>query len=121
MMILTRVAAGALVFFGIVHLALTGRTYQLSSAEALWFAGSGIMLIASGLLTLTASLPDARMARICSLIVNLLVFSLGMLAIPVLQEPHVYLLVGFVIAALLGVSGLMFKSDRVADRAGVVN
>lgn len=108
--ILTRIAAGALVFFGIVHVAMTARNYQVSSAEALWFAGSGIMLIASGLLTLSATPPGARIARVSSLIVNLLAFTLAIFAIPILRGPHVYLLTVFIIAALIGVSGLMFKS-----------
>ena len=108
--ILTRIAAGALVFFGIVHVAMTASNYQLNSAEALWFAGSGIMLIASGLLTLSATSPGARVARVSSLIVNLLAFTLAIFAIPILHEPHIYLLTAFLISALIGVSGLMFKS-----------
>ena len=111
--ILTRIAAGALVFFGVVHVAMTARNYQLNSAEAIWFAGSGIMLIASGLLTLSATAPGARIARVCSIIVNLLAFSLGMLAIAVVPGPHIYLLVAFIVAALIGVSGLVFRSDKV--------
>ena len=108
--ILTRIAAGALVFFGFVHILLTTRNYQLASAEALWFAGTGVMLVASGLLTLSASVPGARIARLCSLVVNLLGFTLAIFAVPVLQEPHVYLLIVAYVAALIGVSGLMFKT-----------
>jgi hypothetical protein len=108
--ILARIAAGALVFMGALHTGLTGRNYQISSAEALWFAGTGIMLIAAGLLTLSASMPGARVARVSSIIVNLLGFTLAVFAVPVLQQPHVYLLVAFFILALIGVSALFFKT-----------
>ncbi len=110
MEILTRIAAGGLVFLGVVHVVLTERNYQLASAEALWFAGAGIMLIAAGLLTYCASLPGARSARVCSLIVNVLGFTLGILAVPILQQPHVYLLIAFFLAALVGGSGLLLKA-----------
>jgi hypothetical protein len=108
--ILARIAAGALVFFGVVHAALTTRNYQINSAEALWFAGTGIMLIAAGLLTLCASMPAARMARVSSIIVNLLGFTLAVLAVPVIQQPHVYLLILFFVLALIGVSALIIKT-----------
>ncbi len=110
MSILARIAAGALVFFGIVHAATTGDNYQLDSAEALWFAGTGVMLIAAGLLTYCATLRDARAARVSSLVVNLLGFTLACFAVPVIHEPHVYLLIAFFAFALIGVSGVMFKS-----------
>ena len=110
MAILARIAAGALVFFGVVHAALTGRNYQISSAEALWFAGTGIMLIAAGLLTLSATMPGARIARVSSVIVNLLGFTLAVFAVPVLQQPHVYLLILFFVLALIGISVLLFKT-----------
>jgi hypothetical protein len=111
MSILARIAAGGLVFMGVVHLLLTSRNYQVDSAEALWFAGSGIMLIATGLLTFCATMPNARAARISSLIVNLLAFTLAIFAVVIIQQPQVYLLLGFQVAALIGVSGLMFKSQ----------
>ncbi|HEX6066560.1 MAG TPA: hypothetical protein VFZ04_20140 [Longimicrobiales bacterium] len=109
MEILTRIAAGGLVFLGVVHVALTGRNYQIPSAEALWFAGTGIMLIAAGLLTYCASLRSVPGARMSSLIVNLFGFTLAIMAVPTLQQPQVYLLIAFFLAALLGVSGLMLK------------
>jgi hypothetical protein len=112
MEILTRIAAGGLVFLGVVHIALTGRNYQIPSAEALWFAGTGIMLIAAGLLTYCASLRSVPGARVSSLIVNLLGFTLGIMAVPTLQQPHVYLLIAFFLVALIGVSGLLFKPTR---------
>lgn len=108
--ILARIAAGGLVFLGVLHVALTSRNYQVNSAEALWFAGTGIMLIAAGLLTLCASMPGARMARVSSIIVNLLGFTLAIVAVPVLQQPHVYLLMGFFVLGLIGVSVLFFKT-----------
>ncbi|HEY0809409.1 MAG TPA: hypothetical protein VGD49_04570 [Longimicrobiales bacterium] len=110
MSMLARIAAGGLVFLGVVHVALTGRNYQINSAEALWFAGTGIMLIAAGLLTLSASMPAARIARISSVIVNLLGFTLAVLAVPILQQPHVYLLLVFFILALISVSLLWLKT-----------
>jgi hypothetical protein len=111
MSILARIAAGGLVFTGVIHLFYTSRNYQIDSAEALWFAGSGIMLIATGLLTFCATMPNARAARISSLIVNLLAFTLAIFAVVIIQQPQVYLLLGFHVAALIGVSGLMFKSQ----------
>ena len=113
MEILTRIAAGGLVFLGVVHAALTGRTYQLTSAEALWFAGTGIMLIAAGLLTYCGSLRGARSARVCALIVNVLGFTLAIMAVPILQQPQVYLLIVFFLAALIGLSGLLLKAPAV--------
>lgn len=107
--ILARIAAGALVFFGVVHVAMTARNYQLSSAEAMWFAGTGVMLIAAGLLTLCASLATNRLCRMCSIIVNLLGFTLGIFAVPVIQQPHLYVLILFFVAALTGVSVQLYK------------
>jgi hypothetical protein len=111
MSILARIAAGGLVFLGIVHVFMTSRNYQTDSAEALWFAGSGIMLIATGLLTFCATMPNARAARVSSIIVNLLAFTLAIFAVVIIQQPHVYLLLAFQIAALVGVSGLVFKAQ----------
>jgi hypothetical protein len=108
---LARISAGGLVFLGIVHCALTGRMYDLASAEALWFLGTGVMLIAAGLLTFSATMIDARAARVSSVVVNLLGFTLAIFAVPVIQEPHVYLLVAFFFLALISVSMLMFKSQ----------
>ncbi|HEY0670817.1 MAG TPA: hypothetical protein VGD27_01060 [Longimicrobiales bacterium] len=108
---LARIAAGGLVFLGVVHALMTSRNYQLASAEALWFAGTGLMLIAAGLLTYCATMRDANAARMAALIVNLFGFTLACFAVPILQEPHVYLLIAFFAAALISVSGIMFKSD----------
>ena len=115
MEILTRIAAGGLVFLGVVHVALTGRNYQIPSAEALWFAGTGMMLVAAGLLTYCASLRSVPGARVSSLIVNLLGFTLGIMAVPILQQPQVYLLIAFFLAALIGVSGLMLRPVRATS------
>ena len=108
---LARISAGGLVFLGIVHCAVTPRMYDLATAEALWFAGSGVMLIAAGLLTFCATMDAARAARVSSVIVNLLGFTLAIFAVPVIQEPHLYLLIAFYILALISVSMLMFKSQ----------
>jgi hypothetical protein len=108
--ILARIAAGGLVFLGVVHAGLTSRIYQINSPEALWFAGTGIMLIAAGLLTLCASMPGARMARVSSIIVNVLGFTLAVFAVPIIHQPHVYLLMAFFILALIGISALFFKT-----------
>lgn len=108
---LARIAAGGLVFFGVVHCAVTPRMYDLATAEALWFAGSGVMLIAAGLLTLSATMQDARAARVSSLIINLLGLTLATFAVPLIQQPHIYLLIAFYIIALVSVSMLMFKAQ----------
>jgi hypothetical protein len=97
----------------VVHIALTGQNYQLVSAEALWFAGTGVMLIAAGLLTYCASIPGARSARVCSLIINVLGFSQAIMAVPILQQPQVYVLIVFFLAALIGVSGLVLKAPAL--------
>jgi hypothetical protein len=108
---LARIAAGGLVFIGIVHVAVTGRNYDLASSEALFFAGSGLMLIAAGLLTYSATMAEARVARLSSVVVNLLGFTLAIFAVPILQQPHVYLLIAFYIIALISVSMLMFRAQ----------
>ncbi len=110
MNVLARIAAGGLVFLGVVHTVLTSRNYEIDSPEALWFAGTGVMLIAAGLLTLVATQPTARAARVPSIIVNLLGFTLAIFAVVVIQQPQVYLLIAFFVAALIGVSGLLFKN-----------
>lgn len=106
---LARIAAGALVCFGLLHLGMTPRSYALSSREALWFAGTGIMLIAAGLLTFAATLSAERFTRFSSIVVNLLGFTLAILAVPALDQPHVYVLIVFFAAALAGVSALIFQ------------
>jgi hypothetical protein len=108
---LARIAAGGLVFMGVVHVAVTGSNYDLATAEALFFAGSGVMLIAVGLLTLSATMTESHAVRVSSIIVNLLGFTLAIFAVPILQEPHVYLLIAFYFLALVSVSMLMFKSQ----------
>lgn len=110
MEILTRIAAGGLVLLGVIHVIMTERTYQLASAEALWFAGTGIMLVAAGLLTYCASLRGAPGTRVASLIINVAGFTLAIMAVAILHEPQAYLLVGFFLLALIGVSGLIFKT-----------
>jgi hypothetical protein len=108
---LARIAAGGLVFIGIVHAAVTPRMYDFASEEALWFAGTGVMLIAAGLLTLSASMPGASVARVSSLVVNLLGFTLAIFAVSILHQPQVYLLLAFFVLALVSVSMLMYKAD----------
>ena len=45
-------AASALVVLGILHMALTIPSYGALTVDALWFAGSGLMLVSTGLLNL---------------------------------------------------------------------
>ena len=45
---------GVLVTFGCLHTALTPLNYSLHTIEAAWFAGTGLMLISSGLLNVVA-------------------------------------------------------------------
>ena len=56
-------------------------------------------------------MPDARVARVSSVIVNLLGFTLAIFAVPILHQPQVYLLIAFYVIALISVSMLMFKAQ----------
>lgn len=47
--------AGAIVLMGALHLALIPTVGSGSDASALWFAGSGLFLVAAGLLNLAAA------------------------------------------------------------------
>jgi hypothetical protein len=50
----SRTAGGLTVAVGAVHVALTGRDFDLHSLHALWFAGSGLAVMLIGALTLLA-------------------------------------------------------------------
>ena len=51
------------------------------------------------------------MARVSSLVVNLLGFTLAIFAVPILQQLQVYLVLAFFVLALVSVSMLMYKAD----------
>jgi hypothetical protein len=55
----SRTAGGLTVAIGAVHVALTGRDFDLHSLDALWFAGSGLAVMLIGALTLLADQATA--------------------------------------------------------------
>jgi hypothetical protein len=87
-------AGWVLVAFGCLHTALTPLNYSLHTIEAAWFAGTGLMLISSGLLNLVAfrtGLPNVFALRAAS-IVDGFSLVLGIWAAILLDQPQAYVL-----------------------------
>jgi hypothetical protein len=92
---------------GIVHTALTPVSYPGLSAETLWFAGTGVMLIALALLNMSIRHAPIRSLVFGSIIVNAAAFVLAVLAASVIRQPQALLLVLFLGSCLAGSAQLV--------------
>ena len=92
-----------LVLMGVFHITMTDDNYDLGSSESLWFIGSGLLLIASGLSSFTAIKSCDRDSLIAAGIVNLGGIGLAIMAIRWINGAHTYLLLALFVICLIGV------------------
>lgn len=106
-------AAWVLIVLGLLHAALTIPNYGSLTVDALWFAGSGLMLVSAGLLNLAvlrARGGDRGMAW-ATAAVDVMGGALAVASVMVIREPQTYALVALFVAALVGVLGRNGWSD----------
>lgn len=92
---------GLALLLGLAHLGLSALAWRGGSAEILWFAGSGLAIVAAALLNLAMLRATAadRVQRACWLTANLATAAFFALAWSVVPEPQV--IVGAAVFALL--------------------
>ena len=97
---------------GILHLSLVIPIYGSISLDALWFAGSGLAVIAVALMNLMARSNEASDRGIILALGNAMMTGFFGLAWTVLKEPQV--VIGFVV--FLALTGLTLFFRRKEDR-----
>jgi len=98
------VAGWLLIAFGVLHISLTRSVHPNIDIDAVWFAGSGLLMIAIGALNLlrVAYSSVAKGVVVVSVIANIVLLLLLLFIatlIPMRSNPQV--LVGLILAALL--------------------
>jgi hypothetical protein len=83
-------------------MALTPFSYPGLSAETLWFAGTGVMLVAVALLNISIPRSPVRSLVFANVVVNIAAFVLAVLAVYVLRQPQAFLLVLLLGSCLAG-------------------
>jgi hypothetical protein len=86
------IASALLVLIGLLHISMTAQNYQSGSAEALWFIGSGMLLIASGIYSFTAIRTCERDALIGAGLVSIGGVILSIIALNSIDGSHTYIL-----------------------------
>jgi hypothetical protein len=93
--------AYSLVGLGGLHALLTPVFYPAFSADAVWFAGTGLALVFLGALNIAhTSSPDRHIQRLC-LITNVIGTLFCITIAAVVAEPQAYLAVGLAATALI--------------------
>lgn len=89
MQLLIKIISSIIVLLGIVHIGFAFPLHM--NAETLWFTGAGMAIIFAGLLNFVAlERSGSKFSKGIALIVNALMCGLFCLAIPILNEPQVY-------------------------------
>lgn len=113
-----RVCAWLLMALGAVHTLLTIPSYDQLTPRAVWFAGTGLMMVFLGLLNLIARRtadPGAR--RLCQA-ADLLGFSFGVLSVIAIPEPQALLGLGLLLGLLAGAFGPAPRIEQVREDPG---
>jgi hypothetical protein len=97
-----RMASVALIVLGIAHALFTSSAYPGLTPETLWFAGTGLMLIATGLLNLRLQADRARRGAFAIAAVNGLALVLAVAAAYVIRQVHAYVLAALLVLCLVG-------------------
>ena len=85
-----KISSWLLAALGVVHTALTPMFYGRLSVGSMWFAGSGIAMIAVGFLNIATSRHAGDfLLRILCYVINLLTVVFGILIVTVDNEPQV--------------------------------
>jgi hypothetical protein len=88
-----------IILLGIVHITFAFPIDELTEGT-LWFIGSGVALVLSGLINWIASEGGvSKRTKWITLLCNILMCGLFILAIPVVQGPQVYMGIGLFLAA----------------------
>lgn len=103
-------AAIAALLLGLAHVAYTGRLHQALTLDALWFAGTGLALIAIALLNITALRAEGRASPGLVLAGNLATTGFLVLLWTVHQAPQV--MAGLVLFVVLTGCALVQVSKR---------
>ena len=99
-----------LLLIGVVHTALTPLFYDRFSADALWFAGTGLALIYLSLLNIAAEKSRAKwMLKIC-LAANLAGLIYGVLIVLVLPEIQAFISLFIFLAVSIGSGYALLES-----------
>ncbi|HEX6037756.1 hypothetical protein [Longimicrobium sp.] len=110
---LWKACAWALVGLGGVHTLLTVPFYGQLTPEAVWFAGTGLMMVLLGLLNLigrrTAD-PGAR--RLCQA-ADMLGLLFGMLSVLAVPEPQAFVGLGLLFGLAIGALAPVPQDQRV--------
>lgn len=104
------VIAVLIILLGIVHVSFAFPIVELTEGT-LWFIGSGVALVLSGLINGIASESGvSKRTKWIALLCNILMCGLFILSIPVVQGPQVYAGIGlFLCASTLSI--LRFRKD----------
>lgn len=106
-----RTCSWLLVVLGAVHTLLTVPFYGQLTPRAVWFAGTGLMMVFLGLLNLIARRtadPGAR--RLCQA-ADLLGLGFGVLAVLAVPEPQAFLGMGLLFGLLASAFGPAPRTD----------
>lgn len=110
-----KVCAWLLVALGAAHALLTVPFYGQLTPRAIWFAGTGLMMVFLGLLNLIARRtadPGAR--RLCQA-ADLLGLGFGVLAVLAVREPQAFLGLVLLFGILAGAFGPAPRNQRVRE------
>lgn len=106
-----KISSWLLVALGVVHTTLTPMFYGRLSVGAMWFAGSGIAMIAVGFLNIAMSRHAADLlVRILCYVINLLTVIFGLLIVTVDSEPQV--IFGLLLMVTMTVTSFLLKEGR---------
>ena len=108
MLNLIKIISGLIVFLGIVHISFAFPLQM--NTDTLWFVGAGMAIIFSGLLNMVAiDRGGSNFSKAIALAVNL--FNCGMFcfALPILNEPQVYIGIAIFLFSSITFSMEFFK------------
>lgn len=95
------IASTLLVLIGVIHITMTNQSYESGTPEALWFIGSGMLLIASGIYSYTAIRTCERDALIGAGLVSIGGVILSVMALQTIDGLHTYILLILFVLCLI--------------------
>jgi hypothetical protein len=105
---LIKIVSGLIILLGIVHISFAFSLHM--NTDTLWFVGAGMAIIFSGLLNLVAiDRGGSNFSKTIALVVN--IFNCGMFcfALPILNEPQVYIGIAIFFVSSIAFSFELFK------------
>jgi hypothetical protein len=102
MKLVHQISSWVILLLGVGHMTATPAFYPGFTAEALWFAGTGLALVFLGLLNLTATQTPGKTGMILCLLANALASVYGVLIPMLVPEPQAFVAEVAFVAALAG-------------------